>query len=139
VTEDLRDQAKPVVLGTNYGLTIWGLCRRFREEFDKELSLEEAQGFFDIFFQMFPGVAEYHTKAAEDALILDCVRTAGGQRRWLPPLLESDQEDNYWPSFERRKKILMNTPIQGGQADVLIRAVNKFMPKLPLGREPRPR
>ena len=131
VTEDLRDQAKPVVLGTNYGLTIWGLCRRFREEFDKELSLEEAQRFFDTFFQMFPGVAEYHTKAAEDALILDCVRTAGGQRRWLSPLLESDQEDNYWPSFERRKKILMNTPIQGGQADVLIRAVNKFMPKLP--------
>jgi hypothetical protein len=76
VTEDLRDQTKPVVLGTNYGLTIWGLCRRFREEFNKELSLEEATGFFDTFFEMFPGVAEYHAKAAEDALILDCVRTA---------------------------------------------------------------
>jgi DNA polymerase I len=133
VTDNLRDQTKPVVLGTNYGLTVWGLCRRFREEFDKELSLEEAQVFFDTFFEMFPGVAQYHAKAAEDALILDCVRTAGGQRRWLPPLLESDQEDNYWPSFERRKKILMNTPIQGGQADLQIKAVNKFMPKLPAG------
>jgi DNA polymerase I len=133
VTDNLRDQTKPVVLGTNYGLTVWGLCRRFREEFDKELSLEEAQVFFDTFFEMFPGVAQYHAKAAEDALILDCVRTAGGQRRWLPPLLESDQEDNYWPSFERRKKILMNTPIQGGQADLQIKAVNKFMRKLPAG------
>ena len=135
VTEDLRDQTKPVVLGTNYGLTIWGLCRRFREEFGKELSLEEARGFFDTFFGMFPGVAEYHTRAAEDALTLDYVRTAGGQRRWLPPLLESDQEDHYWPSFERRKKILMNTPIQGGQADLQIKAVNKFMPRLPAGVE----
>ena len=133
VTEALRDQTKPVVLGTNYGLTIWGLRRRFREEFDKEISLEEAQTFFDTFFEMFPGVAEYHARAAEEALVFDCVRTAGGQRRWLPALLESDQEDNYWPSFERRKKILMNTPIQGGQADLQIKAVNKFMPKLPAG------
>jgi DNA polymerase I-like protein with 3'-5' exonuclease and polymerase domains len=38
-----------------------------------------------------------------------------------------------WPSFERRKKILINTPIQGGQADLQIKALNKFMPKLPAG------
>ena len=135
VTEVLRDQAKPVVLGTNYGLTVWGLCRRFREEFGKELSLEEAQTFFDTFFEMFPRVAEYQARAAEEALVFDCVRTAGGQRRWLPPLLESDQEENYWPSFERRKKIIINSPIQGGQADLQIRAVNKFMPKLPPSAE----
>ena len=35
---------------------------------------------------------------------------------------------DYWPSFERRKKILVNTPIQGSGADLVIWAVNRFMP-----------
>ena len=133
VTELLRDRGKPIVLGTNYGLTIYGLQKQLAE-LGLEVSLDEAQLFFDTFFEMFPGIAAYHAKAAEDALTLDYVRTAGGQRRFLPPLL-NDATDHYWPSLELRKKILMNTPIQGGQADVQVRAVNKFMPRLPAGVE----
>ena len=55
-------------------------------------------------------------------------------RRWLPPLLE-DRDGDYWPSFERRKKILINTPIQGSGADLVIWAVNRFMHELPEGVE----
>jgi DNA polymerase-1 len=107
VTEFLRDAAKIVVLGTNYGLTIYGLRRQMREKLDLELSLEEAQTFFDSFFEMFPGIATYHEKALEAAKSMETVRTAGGQRRFLPPLLD-DATDNYWPS-DRRRKVLINT------------------------------
>jgi hypothetical protein len=69
----------------------------------------------------------------EDALSLDCVRTIGGTRRWLPPLVE-DREGDCWPSFERRKKILINTPIQDSGADLVIWAVNRFMHELPCRR-----
>jgi DNA polymerase-1 len=134
VTDLLRDAAKIVVLGTNYGLTIYGLRRQMRDQLNLELSLEEAQAFFDGFFEMFPGIATYHEKALEDAKSTETVRTAGGQRRFLPPLLD-DATDNYWPSLDRRRKVVINTPIQGGQADLQIRAVNKFMSKLPPGVE----
>jgi DNA polymerase I-like protein with 3'-5' exonuclease and polymerase domains len=72
--------------------------------------------------------------AAEDALSLDCVRTIGGTPRWLPPLVE-DRDGDYWPSFGRCKKMLINTSIQGSGADLVIWAVNRFMHKLPAGVE----
>ena len=99
-----------------------------------EFEIQEAQGFFETFFEMFPQIAAYHARAAEDALSLDRVCTIGGTRRWLPPLVE-DRDGDYWPSFERRKKILINTPIQGSGADLVIWAVNRFMHQLPEGVE----
>ena len=44
-----------------------------------------------------------------------------------------DRDGDYWPSFERRKEILINTPIQGSGADLVIWAVNRFMNELPEG------
>jgi DNA polymerase I-like protein with 3'-5' exonuclease and polymerase domains len=134
VANFLRAVAKIIVLGTSYGLTIYGFVRQMRNELGREYSLEEAQSFFDTFFEMFPGIASYHARAAEQALELESVRTAGGTRRFLPPLLD-DHDGNYWPSFEVRKKVLINTPMQAGQADLQIHAVNKFMPALPSGVE----
>jgi DNA polymerase I-like protein with 3'-5' exonuclease and polymerase domains len=81
------------------------------------------------FFEMFPQIAAYHARATEDALSLGRVCTIGGTRRWLPPLVE-DGDGDYWPSFERRKKILISTPIQGSGADLVIWAVNRFRHQL---------
>jgi DNA polymerase I len=129
VSEQLRDATKPIVLGGNYGLTPYGFMRRMRDELGLEFSLDEATTFFETFFEMFPGVAAYHQKCLEDALTRTEVRTAAGLRRWLPSLYEPEN-DYYWPSRDYRKKVLLNTPIQGGQADLQILAVNKFMPLL---------
>ena len=130
VSETLRDATKPIVLGGNYGLTPYGFIRQMRDELGLEFSLEEAERFFETFFEIFPGVAAYHLRCAEDALTLDHIRTVSGLRRWLPPLYPP-VNDYYWPSRDYRKKVLLNTPIQGGQADVQILAVNKYMPLLP--------
>ena len=58
ITEKLRDIAKKPTLGIFYGQTPWGFVRVVKEELDIEYSIEEAQGFFDQYFGMFPKVAE---------------------------------------------------------------------------------
>ena len=134
VTDLLRDVAKIPTLGTCYGLTPFGFVHRIRDELGIDYEIYEAEAFFETFFEMFHGIAAYHTKAAEEAFNAESVRTIGGTRRYLPPLID-DHVGDYWPSFERRKKILVNTPIQGSGADLVIWAVNQFMPQLPAGVE----
>ena len=88
ITDLLRDVAKIPTLGISYGLTPFGFVRRIRDELGMEFEIQEAEAFFETFFEMFPEIAAYQTKAAEDALNLDSVRTIGGTRRWLPPLMD---------------------------------------------------
>jgi DNA polymerase I-like protein with 3'-5' exonuclease and polymerase domains len=126
--------AKILTLGISYVLTIYGFVHQISNKLGVVYTLGEAQQFFDAFFSMFPGIAAAHAQAEVDALSLDCVYTITGQRRFLPPLLnDQDPNSGYWPSFERRKRILVNTPIQGSSANLLIHAVNKIMPQIPRG------
>jgi DNA polymerase I-like protein with 3'-5' exonuclease and polymerase domains len=136
VTDVLRDATKPIVLGTSYGLTPFGWAQQMEDELGLEFTLDQAQQAFDEFFRRFPGIAAYHDKAWEDALSVESVRTARGTRRYLPALRDDCNENSgYWPSREYRKKVLLNTPIQGGGADLQVLAVNKFMGRLPDGVE----
>ena len=134
ITDDLRSVCKPIVLGTSYGLTPYGFVRQVENDLGIVFTLEEAEAFFESFFDMFPGIARYHERAAQEAMNLDSVRTIGGTRRWLPPLLD-DQNGDYWPSHARRRKVLVNTPIQGSGADLVVWSVNRLIPELPPGTE----
>jgi DNA polymerase-1 len=134
-SDTLRSVTKTLTLGISYGLTVYGFIRQIEDDLGIRYEREEAERFFETFFEMFPQIAAAHAKAAEDALSLDSVRTVTGQRRFLPPLLDDDGGNGYWPSLERRKRVIINTPIQGSAASLLIRAVNKFMPRLPAGVE----
>src|SRR5260221_2081210 len=136
ITEVLRRVAKIPTLGTSYGMTPYGFVRQIRDELGIEYSIEQAEEFFETFFEMFPGIALYHARAQEEAVFRTNVRTIAGTRRWLPALVGEPSED--WErnkEFERslryRKNVLLNTPIQGSGADLLIWAVNQFMPQLP--------
>ncbi|MGA9579764.1 MAG: DNA polymerase, partial [Terrimicrobiaceae bacterium] len=131
----LREVAKIPTLGISYCLTPFGFVRQIEEKLGIKYEIDEAEAFFEAFFEMFPKIVAYQTKAAEDALNAESVRTIGGTRRYLPPLIDNRGAGNYWPSLERRKRILVNTPIQGSGADLIIWAVNQFMPQLPAGVE----
>jgi DNA polymerase I-like protein with 3'-5' exonuclease and polymerase domains len=81
---------------------------------------------------MYPEIKLAHDQARLDALSVKTVYTVTGQRRFLPPLREDqDPETGYWPSRERRARILVNSPIQGSGACLYIRALNLIVPKLP--------
>jgi DNA polymerase I-like protein with 3'-5' exonuclease and polymerase domains len=136
VSDTLREVGKKLVLGTDYGLTIYGFVRQVEYATGIRYSLSEAQEFFDSFFAMYPEIAAYHEQCALAALTATEVRTITGQRRFLPPLKDDQNEQTgYWPSLEFRKRILLNTPIQGSCANYWIRSVNRFMPRLPEGAE----
>jgi DNA polymerase-1 len=135
VTEKLRKIAKIPTLGTSYGMTPYGFIRQIRDELGIEYSIEESEGFFATFFELFPGIAAYHTRAEEEAAYRVDVRTIAGTRRWLPALIGEPGDDwelnkEYDRSLRYRKNVLLNTPIQGSGADLVIWAVNQFMPQL---------
>jgi DNA polymerase I-like protein with 3'-5' exonuclease and polymerase domains len=133
VTELYRDAAKPLVLGINYGLTVYGFIRQVHYMTGLEFTLEEAKEFFELFFELYPEIKAYHDHTLEEAQYADETRTLLDQRRFLPPLKDDrDERTGYWPSLEYRKRILLNTPIQSGACILLIGAVNWFLPRLPV-------
>jgi DNA polymerase I-like protein with 3'-5' exonuclease and polymerase domains len=132
VTEVYRNAVKPLVLGINYGLTIFGFIHQVRVATGLEFSLEEAETHFEQFFELYPEIKAYHDRALEEAEYATEIRTSLGQRRFLPPLKDDrDDRTGYWPSLEYRKRTLLNTPIQAGACLLLIGAVNEFLPQLP--------
>ena len=133
VSEQLRSVAKVLTLGISYCLSVFGFIRNVRNETGIEYEQSQAEEFFNTFFDMFPAVKAYQVRCAELARTEECVYTVTGQRRFLPPLKDDANEFGYWPSLEFRKRVLVNTPILGSSANLLIRAVTKFMPKLPAG------
>jgi DNA polymerase I-like protein with 3'-5' exonuclease and polymerase domains len=131
VTDSLREVGKKLVLGTDYGLTIYGFVRQVEYSTGITYSLEEAAQFFEAFFTLYPEIGAYHDQCEQDAHTLTEVRTITGQRRFLPPLKDDcDPQSGYWPSLEFRKRVLLNTPIQALCAVLMIRATNHFMPLL---------
>ena len=136
ITDPLREVAKKPTLGIFYGLTPWGFIRAVRENLNLEYSIEEAKGFFEQYFEMFPGVKTYYDVAEENAHHQESVYTIAGTRRWLPSLIGEpcdDWEANkaFRKSWAYRRNILLNTPIQGSGADLVIWSVNQFVPLLP--------
>jgi DNA polymerase-1 len=140
VTDLLRSAAKTLTLGISYGMGPGTFIRRVEVATRPKGSvgvpglvfeMEEAKDFFAKFFGMFPGIGAYHAEAKGKAATEECTYTVTGQRRFLPPLLnDRDEYSGYWPSLEFRKRCIINSPIQGSAADMFVRAVNKFAPRL---------
>ena len=132
VSELLRKVAKTLTLGISYMLGERTFIAQVRDQTGVEYTPEQASGFFANFFRMFPEIKQAHEQARIDALTVESVYTITGQRRFLPPLLDDqDPSTGYWPSRERRARILVNTPIQGSCANLYIRALNLIIPRLP--------
>jgi DNA polymerase-1 len=139
VTDTLRSAAKTLTLGIAYGMGPRTFIRRVEIATRPRGSvgvpglvfeMEEARQFFTRFFDMFPGIARYHDEARQKALTDEYTFTVAGQRRALPTLLEDQDPFGYWPSFQFRKRCIINSPIQGSAADLFVRAVNRFAPSL---------
>ena len=108
VTSELRRRAKAVNFGIVYGISAFSLSQ------DIGVTVAEAKGYMDRYFEKYAGVAAYMTDVVQKARNDGYVVTLFGRRRWLPELQSSN--------FNLRafgERVALNAPIQGTAADII--------------------
>jgi DNA polymerase I-like protein with 3'-5' exonuclease and polymerase domains len=124
VTADERQMAKAFNLGVINGQMPGEMVASAKRQFDLDVTVDQAHTHTQIFMDTYPGIRErldhcYHLAKAQTGE----VRTRSGRRRIIP-----DDTDQH-----KRQGILLNTPIQGGTADGMKRAMALLHQRLPLG------
>ncbi|MEE4210806.1 MAG: DNA polymerase [Parvularcula sp.] len=123
VTKDDRQLAKAVNFGLLYGQTAPGLVRYAKTSYGVTLTEQEAERIRRRFFRAYEGLARWHAQTRRLASDnLKETRTRMGRRRLLSP-----GEKFFWQRFSGS----LNTPVQGGAADGLKRAIVRLASRLP--------
>ncbi len=108
LTPQMRRLAKVVNFGIVYGISSYGLAR------DLGISQKEAEEYIQHYFQRYPQVKEYLDQGVKKAREKGYVRTLLGRKRYLPGILSSNRKMR-----EMAERAAINTPIQGGAADLI--------------------
>ncbi|MFW6163749.1 MAG: DNA polymerase I [Planctomycetota bacterium] len=108
VSPELRSRAKAINFGIVYGMGPQRLAR------DTGISLEEARGFIDRYFERYPKIKEFIDTTIADAERDGYVSTLLGRRRAMPELFSENAGQR-----AAGERIAVNTPIQGTAADLI--------------------
>lgn len=116
VTSEMRRKAKVINFGILYGMGVNAL----RTNLGEGTSREEAQSFFNAYFQTFTRLAEYLEETKEFARKHGYTETLFGRQRHFPGITSN-------APFIRAQaeRMAINAPIQGTAADVMRVAMNK--------------
>jgi len=105
-----RDDMKALILGTDYGMSEYGLAKRLG------CSKDEAVSLLNSFFSKFPTLADYmHEQRTKTTY----VTSVAGRKIWLNPY-----------SFQCERNAL-NAPIQSSAADMMKLAISKMHQQWP--------
>ncbi len=107
-----RSAAKTINFGILYGMGPQRLSREIG------VSLKEAKGFIDKYFERFPAVHLWMESVLADARSSGEVRTLFGRRRPVPGVNSANQADR-----AAAERVAINTPVQGTAADLIKRAM----------------
>lgn len=110
-----RRKAKTLNFSIAYGKTAHGLSE------DWGVSLKEAEEMLQAWYNSRPEVREWQKEVKEEAREFGRTRTLMGRYRALP----GAQDKNKW-IVSKAERASINTPIQGGAADVAMMAMNKI-------------
>jgi DNA polymerase-1 len=119
VTPEMRRAAKAINFGIVYGKTAQGLSQ------DLGISRTEAANYIKHYFEVCPGVKEWSERTVAEAKKTGWVATFTGRRRLLPELTAGNP---HLRGFAERAAI--NTPVQGGSADIIKMAMVKLFAEL---------
>jgi DNA polymerase-1 len=108
VTPAERQAAKAVNFGLIYAMGAEGLRAYAQHSYEVTLTLEQAQSFREHFFAAYTGVAEWQQQIREAMPLTESRTLSGRRRQWVEP---------------PRIAALYNTPVQGGAADIIKRAL----------------
>lgn len=115
VTADMRRKAKAVNFGIIYGMG------EFRLSKEIDVSIKEAKGFIDKYFEQYPEIKDFMDKIVEDCKKDGFVSTVLNRKRYIPTI-----NDKNFVVREQAKRFAMNSPIQGSGADILKLAMIKI-------------
>lgn len=116
VTSEMRRKAKVINFGILYGMGVNAL----RGNLGEGTSREEAQEFFNAYFNTFTRLAEYLEETKEYARKHGYTETLFGRRRQFPGITSA--QPFIRASAER---MAINAPVQGTAADVMRIAMNR--------------
>lgn len=108
VTSEQRYAAKAVNFSILYGATPHGVAR------STGMNVPEATAYIDDYFTTYPKLKRYMDHMIDKAQRDGFVETIFGRRRYLPEIHSSTH-----PVREAAKRMAINMPVQGTQADIL--------------------
>ena len=115
MTSELRHRAKAINFGIIYGLSPFGLARQLG------ISRESANRYIQAYFAHHPGVQIYMENMKTEAKEKGYVSTLLGRRCFISDIHSRDPNKR---NFAERQAI--NAPLQGGNADIITRAMVKL-------------
>ena len=108
VSKDQRRNAKTINFGLIYGMSAFGLAKALGT------SRDDAQRYIDLYFDRYPGVADYMNKTKENARKHKFVETLFGRRLYLPDIDSRNQGRR-----TGAERLAINAPMQGTAADIM--------------------
>ena len=112
VSGEQRRRAKAINFGLIYGMSAFGLA--------KQLGIErhDAQHYVDLYFERYPGVADYMERTRALAEEKGYVETLFGRRLYLPDIKAANGMLR-----KAAQRTAINAPMQGSAADIIKQAM----------------
>ena len=120
VDSTMRSRAKAINFGIVYGMGPQRLAR------DTGITLDEARGFIERYFERYPTIKAFIDKTVAEAERDGYVTTLLGRRRFVPGLFSDNPGQR-----AAAERIAVNTPIQGTAADLIKVAMVRLDAVLP--------
>ena len=108
MTKEIRNQAKAINYGINYGQSPFGLSQLLG------IDQRAAKEYIERYFQKYTGVKAYLDGTVEFVKANGYVATMFGRRRYLPEIRSKDRT-----VFQAAQRAAVNTPLQGTAADII--------------------
>ncbi len=112
VDKEHRRRAKAINFGLIYGMSAFGLAKQI------DVSRTEAKQYIDMYFDNYPGVAEYMSSTKDNAKIQGYVETVMGRRLYLPQINAKNKMLQ-----QHALRTAINAPMQGSSADIIKKAM----------------
>ena len=112
VTSLQRRHAKAINFGLIYGMSAFGLARQL------DVDNTTAKKYMDLYFERYPGVAQYMERTRALAHEQGYVETIWGRRLYLPDIQSKNK------GLQRAaERAAINAPMQGSAADIIKQAM----------------
>jgi DNA polymerase I len=119
ISPDMRRVAKTINFGIIYGMSAFRLAR------EQKIPRKQAEEFISKYFERYSGVKQFLESSVADARKRGFAETLLKRRRYLPDLNAKNHQVR-----SMAERMAINTPVQGGAADIVKLAMLKLQQKL---------